>query len=172
MGPIELLFLVVTAIFGVIGLVRGYQRDLGVTTMLFIALFIIEFTFTEPLGTRVAAFLTGRGVTESQLVTVQALVACTILIVLTFISYQGITIVFPGSGANVFVSLLVGLLNGYLFAGSIWYYLAQADWPLGKVVPDYTALYDFLVQILPPAIFGWQFFILMAVGLLILRNLK
>lgn len=172
MGPIELLFLVVTVMFGAIGLVRGYQRDLGVATMLFIALFVIEFTFAEPVGSRVNDFLVGRGVSETGIATLQAFLACGILIVVTFISYQGITIIFPGSGSNAIISLLVGLLNGYLFAGSIWYYLAQADWPLGKVVADYSTLYEFLVQILPPAIFGWQFFILMAVGLLILRNLK
>lgn len=172
MGPIELLFLVVTAMFGAIGLVRGYQRELGVTTMLFIALFVIEFAFAEPVGSRLTGFLEGRGISETGIATMQALFACTVLIVVTFISYQGITIIFPGSGSNAVVSLLVGLLNGYLFAGSIWYFLAQANWPLSKVVPEYTALYKFLVQILPPEIFGWQFFILMAVGMLVLRNLK
>lgn len=172
MGPIELLFLVVTAIFGAIGLVRGYQRELGVTTMLFIALFLIEFTFAGPVGDRVNNFLVDRGVTETGIAALQALLACGIIIIFTFISYQGITIIFPGSSGSAIIGLLVGLLNGYLFAGSIWYYLALANWPLGEVVPDYSTLYSFLVQILPPAIFGWQFFILMAVGMLVLRNLK
>ena len=64
---------------------------------------------------------------------------------------------------------MVGLVNGYLFAGSIWYDLALAHWPFTNVVPTYTTFYNFFVQILPPAIFGWQFFILLAVAMLILR---
>jgi hypothetical protein len=89
-----------------------------------------------------------------------------------FISYQGLGLAFPGSGQNHFVSLLVGLVNGYLFAGSIWWYLQSAGWPLGKVTQTYTPLYEFLVQLLPPAIFGWQFYILVAVAMLIFRVVK
>ena len=43
MGPIEIVFLLLVAVFIVIGIVRGYARELGVTTMLLIALFVLEF---------------------------------------------------------------------------------------------------------------------------------
>ena len=153
-------------------MVRGYQRELGVTTMLLLALFVIEFFMATSLGNRVTALLSNAGLSETQIATIVALTACAMLLFVTFISYQGLGLIYPGSGQNHFVSLLIGLLNGYLLAGSIWWYLQNAGWPLGKVTEDYTAVYDFLVQLLPPEIFGWQFFILVAVTMLIIRVIR
>lgn len=172
MGPVEVVFLVVIAIFGAVGVVRGYQRELGVTTMLLITLFILEFLATGPFGEQINDFLLNTGMTEQNVATFWAFVAIGALLLVTFISYQGLGLVYPGSGKNTFVSLLVGLINGYLFAGSIWYYLSEANYPLADVVPDYSAFYDFFVQILPPAIFGWEFFILLAVTMMIIRVIK
>ena len=172
MGPVEVVFLVVIAIFGAVGVVRGYQRELGVTTMLLFTLFIIEFLLDSSVGTRIDDFLLDAGMTEQGLVTAQTFVAIGAILLVTFISYQGLGLVYPGSGKNGFVSLLVGLVNGYLFAGSIWYYLAAANYPLADVVPNYSSFYKFFVQILPPAIFGWEFFILLAVTMMIIRVLK
>jgi hypothetical protein len=148
MGPVEVVFLILIGLFGAIGVVRGWQRELGVTTMLLLALFVIEFVLTTPIGQRVDSFLTGAGVSAEQLLVLQS------------------------SSKNSFLSLMIGLLNGYLFAGSIWYYMARAGWPLVNVVPDYSQFYKFFVQILPPQIFGWQFFILVAVAMLILRVVR
>ena len=172
MGPIEILFLVVIGLFGAIGVVRGYQRELGVTTMLLLALFVIEFFMATTLGDRVTGVFSNLGVSETQIDTIVDLTACAVLLIVTFISYQGLGLVYPGSGRNNFLSLLIGLLNGYLFAGSIWWYLQNAGWPLAKVTEPFTPAYDFLVQLLPPEIFGWQFFILVAVAMLIIRVIR
>lgn len=172
MGPVEIVFLIVILIFGAIGVVRGYQRELGVTTMLLITLFMLEFLTTTAFGERIDGFLSGTGMSEQALATMWTFVAVGAILLVTFISYQGLGLAYPGSGKNNFVSLIVGLINGYLIAGSIWYYLAQANYPLADVVPNYTSFYDFFVQILPPAIFGWEFFILLAVTMLIIRVLR
>ena len=172
MGPIEILFLVLIGLFGAIGVVRGYQRELGVTTMLLLALFIIEFFMATTLGDRVTGVLSNAGVSETQIDTIVDLTACVVLLLVTFISYQGLGLVYPGSGRNNFLSLLIGLLNGYLLAGSIWWYLQNAGWPFARVTEPFTSAYDFLVQLLPPEIFGWQFFILVAVAMLIIRVIR
>ena len=172
MGPIEILFLVLIGLFGAIGVVRGYQRELGVTTMLLLALFMIEFFIATTLGDRVTGVLSNAGVSETQIDTIVDLTACAVLLIVTFISYQGFGLVYPGSGRNNFLSLLIGLLNGYLFAGSIWWYLQNAGWPLAKVTEPFTPVYEFLVKLLPPEIFGWQFFILVAVAMLIMRVIR
>jgi hypothetical protein len=172
MGPVEGVFLAIIAIFGAIGVVRGWQQELGVTTMLLLALFVISFIFTTTVGDRLNSALTGVGVSESGMITLQALFAVGLLLIVTFISYQGVGLAYPGGKKNSLLSLAIGLLNGYLLAGSIWYYLAEADWLGANIVPDFSQFYLFFSQILPPAIFGWQFFILLAVTMLILRVVK
>ncbi len=89
-----------------------------------------------------------------------------------FISYQGQTLTFPGTGGSTFFDAGVGFLNGYLLAGSIWYYLQQAGWPGLPVVPTYTPAYQAMVRLLPPAVFSWPYFIGLAVILLIARVWK
>lgn len=172
MGPVEIVFLVIIGLFGAIGVVRGYQRDLGVTTMLLITLFILEFLMDSPAGTRINSALLNAGVSEGSLETMRAVLAVGLIMIVTFISYQGLGLVYPGSGKNSFVSLLVGLINGYLFAGSIWYYLSEAGYPFANVVKPFSAFYDFFIMILPPEIFGWQFFILLAVAMMVIRVIK
>lgn len=171
MGPVETLFLTLFVLFGAIGIVRGYVKELGVTTLLLIGLFVIDF-LEERFGTQVTALLIWLGIEQNQADAVYALIACLFLIFIAFISYQGVTLTFPGAGSNWTLGLAVGLINGYLFAGSIWYYLAQAGWPLAKVSEPYTDLYKFLVQLLPPEILSWPYFIGLAVLMLILRTLK
>ena len=172
MGPIELLFLVLVALFGGIGLVRGYQRELGVTTMLLLGLFVIGFFSATVLGDRCTTVLTNLGLSQTDIKTLVNLTACGVLLLVAFISYQGLGLIYPGSGQNHFVSLLVGLIDGYLLAGSIWWYLQDAGWPFAKVTTTYTSLYEFLVQLLPPATLSWQFCILVAVTMLIIRVVK
>ncbi len=43
MGPVEITFFIVVGIFIAIAFVRGYGKELGVTIMLLIALFVLEF---------------------------------------------------------------------------------------------------------------------------------
>jgi hypothetical protein len=169
MGPVEIVFLVVIVLFGAIGVVRGWQQELGVTTMLLLTLFAITFLFAREEPGRLDAVLVRIGIAEDQIVVITSLVAVVALLVVTFISYQGLGLTYPGSKKSGFLSLAVGLINGYLLAGSIWYYLEKAGWPLANVTPPFSQFYQFFSQILPPAIFGWQFFILLAVGMLILR---
>ncbi len=172
MGPVEILFLSIIAIFGVVGIVRGYHRELGVTTMLLVALFVTEFVPVY-LGSYLNRFV-GQATDGSaaQIARTTDLIWILVLIVITYISYQGETLTFPGAGSNAFLGLLIGLLNGYLFAGSIWYFLAGAGWPGLHVVPPFSPLYDFLFKVLPPAVLTWQFLIIVVALMLILRVWK
>ncbi len=168
MGPVEVVFLVVIGIFIAIAFVRGYNRELGVTVMLLIALFVLEF-----LSERYQALVDeALNLTTGQAAPLRAWLFVLFLLVIAFITYQGNTLAFAGSGNNPFFNFGVGLLNGYLFAGSIWYYLAAAGWPGLEVIPTYTATYQALVRLLPPAVFSWPYFIGLAVILLIARVWK
>lgn len=165
MGPIEFVFFVVVGIFIAVAFVRGYGKELGVTIMLLIALFVLEFV-NERYQALVDQALS---LTTGQNVVLRPWLFVLFLLVITFISYQGNTLAFPGSGNRPFFNFGVGLLNGYLFAGSIWYYLAQAGWPGLPVSQPFTATYQALIRLLPPAVFSWPYFIGLAVILLIAR---
>lgn len=172
MGPIEIVFLAIFALFGGVGLVRTYQRELGVTTMLFITLFVLEFAserYEEQLKSALSLLV---GTSPAAQADLTAGLFCVFLLVMTFVSYQGITLNFPGSGKNTFFSLGAGLLNGYLVAGSLWYYLDKVQWLFLNVQPPYSQFYQIVVKYLPPAIFTWQYLIGLAVFMLIVRIWK
>ncbi len=171
MGPIEAVFLAMFIIFGVIGVVRGYARELGVTTMLLIALFVTEI-IDERFATQFYSLLGKLDVPAASQNEIKTLIFIVFLILLTFITYQGETLTFPGKGKSNVYSLGAGLLNGYLFAGSLWYYLDKAGWPLFRVQAPFTAFYDLAVKLLPPAIFRWEYLIALAVFMLIIRVVK
>jgi hypothetical protein len=172
MGPVDVFFLVLVAIWGAIGIVRTYHRELGVTLLLFIGLFVLVFAeaqFSSQVN-NLLEFVAGPD--PSKQATVQALFDCGFLIFIAFIAYQGEILRYPGTSNNSFLSWLVGLLNGYLLAGSLWFYLARAQWPLNVVQPPFSQLYDAISQILPPAIFKWPYLILLIVIMVILRVIK
>ncbi len=168
MGPVEVVFFVLIAVFIAIALVRGYNKELGVTTMLLIALFVLEF-----LSERYQALVDeALGIVTGQDTVLRPWLFVLFILVITYITYQGATLAFPGSSNSRFFDIGVGIVNGYLFAGSIWYYLQAAGWPGLEVVPTYTPVYQALVRLLPPAVFSWPYFIGLAVILLIARVWK
>ncbi len=172
MAPVEILFLLIVVIFGVVGAVRGFSREIGVTVMLLIALLILQLIDHLAPGARdrVLAFIAGPD-PAAQLAT-RAIIYALFLIVVAFITYQGATLVFPTAGASGTLGLLAGLLNGWLFAGSIWYYLAQADWPFIPVCCNYDPLYLALSKLLPPEILDWRYLVALVVIMLIIRVWK
>ncbi len=172
MGPVELVFLTVFVIFGIIGVVRGYGKELGVTTMLLIALFVLEFLDERYQALVMRALAVFTGPDEGAQIAAKGLIYCAALVVVTFISYEGETLSFPGKPGKLFFDLGSGLLNGYLLAGSLWYYLQAANWPILRPTGEFTALYRVLVRFLPPAVFPWQYLIGLAVIMLIARIWK
>jgi hypothetical protein len=172
MGPVDIFFLILVAIWGAIGLIRGYHKELGVTLLLFIGLFVLLFAEAQ-FGSQVDKILEFiAGPDPNRQAALQALFRCGFLIFIAFIAYQGEIFRYPGTTNNSFLSWLVGLLNGYLFAGSLWYYLAQSQWPLNLVQPCYSQLYNAIYGVLPPAILRWQYLIVLIVIMIILRVIK
>jgi hypothetical protein len=174
MTPVGVVFLVVMLLFGIIGIVRGVAKELGVTTMLLAALMVLQLTVTM-FASQIASFLNQVfGVNPANVPTVLAIFSALVLMVGTFISYEGMTLVFPIKSTSWFLGLGIGLINGYLFAGSMWYYLQKAGWPLmnSLIKPVDSSVNKTLIELMPPAIFDWKVLLLMVVFLLILRVWK
>jgi hypothetical protein len=174
MGPIGLVFLIVMLLFGVIGIVRGVAKELGVTIMLLAALMVLQLV-DSMFKTRITQMLNQVfGIPPSSVPTFLAICSALFLMLITFISYQGVTITYPIKSQSWFLGLGIGLINGYLFAGIIWYYLQTAGWPLlnSIIKPVYGELNQNIIKLMPPAIFIWQVLLLMVVFLLIMRVWK
>lgn len=174
MGPVEIVFVTVWAVFGLIGVARGIWRELGATTMLLITLMVVQL-LTQPTAPGYKYWLQLMAFFASEPAAVQLLsnsLATVFTLVMTFISYEGETLSFPGKGSNWLFSLGTGLLNGYLFAGSIWFYLDKAGWPGGLIRPPFTEFYTTMLKLLPPAVLPWWLLVILVVFMMIMRVLK
>ncbi len=181
MGPVELIFFIVIAIFAVIGIVRGVSRELGVTLMLLIGLMVLLLldTYAADQIQRVLEFFLGSNTALQK--SVLAIVYSLWMVFIAFISYEGRTMSFsnvpilsdfvkrsggPGGGL---AGAFTGVINGYLLAGTIWYYLACANWPFLRISEPFSSMYYAISSILPPMIFKWYYVVILIVLLLIIK---
>lgn len=159
MIPVEYFWTALILVFMIIGMVRGLWKELGVTTVLLLSLFVLKFGW-EQIGSKIVGALPGQFTQE----TTMALYYSASILFVAFISYEGITLKFPikemkGISKAIF-GLPGGLLNGYLIVGTIWDVVNQASY-LGLKVPQgttgqtvaittyLTQLHNTIVQYLP-----------------------
>ncbi|HEY54494.1 MAG TPA: hypothetical protein G4N94_13675 [Caldilineae bacterium] len=179
MGPFEILWLAVTLFFIMISLARGYLRELGVTTMIFVSLFVI----TE-FGVKYLPRLLHKGYdlfnANLALRTEQHWIAISLslfLIFVVFASYAGFnTFAFRGKPLTGFagfvIAVLVGLLNGYLVSGTLWWLQEINAYPvvdLGVLVLPLTTPAEFMAHYLPQYLVPSMFWAVMVMVMLILR---
>jgi hypothetical protein len=172
MAPVEIAFLVTILLFGLIGAVRGFNREIGVTVMLLIALLVLQLLDTVFVEFRDQVLALIAGPDPVAQLTARAVIYTIFLIVVTFISYQGVILTFPTATSSPTLGLFAGLLNGWLLAGSIWFYLAAANWPFLPVCCNYDPLYLALSKLLPPELLSWPYLIVLVIIMLILRVWK
>ena len=133
MIPVEFLWLTLILFFGVIGATRGLAKELGVTTILLLSLFVLKFTW-EQLAARGLALLGDRVPVE----TVMAIYYIVSIVFVAIISYEGFTLVFPVRQtkgiSKAILGFPAGLFNGYLIVGTIWDVTNQAKY-FGLKVP-------------------------------------
>jgi len=125
-------------IFAVIGAMRGWAKEMLVTFSSVLALFIITVleTYVAPISQSFA--LPGSAA--------QFWMRLVILIMLAFFGYQTPNLPkLSGSGKwarerlqDTLLGVFLGVLNGYLIVGTLWYFIAQAGYqPISYIVaPD------------------------------------
>ncbi len=180
MGPIEIYFITLILIFGVVGWIRTFPKELGVTIVVLFGMYILA-RFNElllDLINRVYAF---QGTPREGLIVFN--IYLFFMLFITLISYEGETLAFAGSPPPGITGLLLnigsGLFNGYLVVGTLWYYLDQLDYPvrqLGLFQPPLSDFAKMLVQLLPqnipPEGRADEYFLALAVFLVILRVIR
>jgi uncharacterized membrane protein required for colicin V production len=148
--PVEYLWLTLIGVFGIVGMVRGLWKELGVTTILLLSVFVLRFGW-EMVGSKIINVVPGN-MPEA---TVQALYYIIPIVFITYIAYEGVTLKFPikemkGIAKGLF-GLPGGLLNGYLVVGTIWDVSNQANYFGFKVAfgstGDFIAISDSLTPL-------------------------
>lgn len=174
MVPIELVWFIIVLLFGLIGIVRGYLRELGVTTVMVVALYGI-ITFEGRVMPLVLRFLPGAGSPSG--VAWQSWLWTVGLIFAAFISYHGDTLAFQGKQPSrgtlaVFLNCCSGLVNGYLIAGGIWFYLDRLNYPLLPMTSDnLSGLAKQLLLLMPQNLLG-SYLLVVAIFLVLMRVVR
>ena len=141
MLPLEVVFFMLLLIWGMAGVVRGFSREVGATIA--IALAMTAVRIFGPLAVQYYNKLAGKVAASYQIPIAASVPANTnpfcaavsqeqfifysiAFLAIVFMGYQGETFSVPvpfnkvtGSVAGFFV----GVLNGYLIAGNLWYFL-------------------------------------------------
>jgi hypothetical protein len=165
--PIEVYFFTAVLIFVLISLVRGFLKELGVTTVMVVALFllsqfgnILESTIQRAMGVGAVQRVVPEQV-RGDPITAAAFIL--FVIFAAFISYHGETLAFggkaPKGSEGILFTLLIGAVNGYLIAGSIWHYLHKYSYPFGFMglkTEDLSGLAQGIVPYLPISLLGQE----------------
>ncbi len=157
MGLIEIYFGTIAIIIMLIGLAQGYARELGRTIIIHVAIFLLLY-----VEDRLSPILStiGRLIFSVEDLGTQQLFLSNfyliIFVITIFAGYAGRVIIFPGQELSApqgtILSCLVGSINGYLIAGSLWYYQHVYDYPLstiGWINTDLSPIAVELVRFLP-----------------------
>jgi uncharacterized membrane protein required for colicin V production len=126
MVSLNFFFFCFLILFCIIGAMRGWAKEMLVTFSAILALFIIAVleAYVAPIN---AFALPGSAA--------QFWLRVVILILLAFFGYQAPK--FPKMSeakfarerlSDTLLGLFLGLLNGYLIVGTLWYFLAQANY--------------------------------------------
>lgn len=143
MIPLESLWIILTLLFAVIGVVRGFLKELGVTIVLIATLFgldrlipLLEQLIRDGKLPFIFKPLTGNSATDQPTELLLMIVFQALMLVAVFIAYEGETLAYEGSDPKFPVGILLGGLvggvNGYLITGTVWWILDHYHYPLAS----------------------------------------
>jgi uncharacterized membrane protein required for colicin V production len=175
MIPIEILWLTLIGVFGIIGMARGLWKEVGTSTVLLLSLFTL-FILRKLVVGRLSGVLASRLPSTAPEQTAAAIYYVATMIFVAFISYQGVVLEFPvkkqGGPIKWAFGFLGGLVNGYLLIGTVWNAVASAAYfGLGNIQSSLTKLHQTLVNYLPLSLMTSNDFIpyaFLAVGMILL----
>jgi hypothetical protein len=154
MMTLTAVFWMYVILFGIVGAFRGWAKELLVIFAMLLAIAIDTVLLTYVDSVRLI-MTTRPGITQFAL-------RAGLLLTLTFFGYQTPNLPAFGSGKfareklqDFLLGAALGVVNGYFLAGSIWYYMHQANYPLPYVTAptDLTATAAYM-KYMPPMLFG------------------
>jgi uncharacterized membrane protein required for colicin V production len=175
MIPVEVLWLALFFMFGLIGGTRGLRKELGATTILLLSLFA-AFIGEQQILSRLADALSTGPLGDWPEGTVAAIYYSVIMLFVAFISYEGIVLAFPVKELkNVgkwFFGYFGGLINGYLIIGTLWNVIARADYfrpKLTLVSGTLSSVHEGIIPLLPISLMdNFSPYIMLVLGMILL----
>jgi len=156
MVSLSFVFWMYVILFSIIGGMRGWAKELLVTFSVILAL-----TFSTLLGHYVPFV---RDVLQKDSAALYFWLRAVILGLLVFFGYQTphIARFAPKMAREKFQDILLGAflgaINGYLIAGSIWYFMADAGYPFTNVITaptgDFAKAAEAMLHYMPPKLLG------------------
>lgn len=156
MVSLIVVFWMYVILFGIIGGMRGWAKEILVTCSVILAL-----AFTALLE-RYIPFI--RDILVPQKDSVIFWLRTIILGVLVFFGYQTPNIarfapkMTREKLQDILLGVIIGAINGYLIAGSIWFYMADSGYPFAQVVAaptgDLAKLTEAMLHYMPPKLLG------------------
>lgn len=174
MGPVQFVFLAIGLMIALVGLARGYDKELGNSIIFMITIAILGFIDDRYQAQLVNLANSILGVTNSS--TFLWLLFTGVFIIVVFASYSGVTFNYGGKPVTGFggklISLGVGLFNGYLVAGTLWYYANLFNYPLSGVQQPINAQAAASITFLPQNIFPDPIYWVIPAGILLLLRVR
>lgn len=173
MMALIIVFYLFLGLFGVIGSMRGWAKEILVSYSVILALALI--TVLEQYTPFVRDIMATDPVA-------QFWIKVSSLLVITFFGYQSPRISRLSKATerrdkfqDILLGLILGFVSGFMFIGTLWYYSAQAGYfPIANYItqpntPELAASTERIFQILPPQ---WlavspNIFIAMVIGAII-----
>jgi hypothetical protein len=146
-------FFFLVVLFGIIGAMRGWAKELLVSFSVILALALITV-----LETYVPIYPFHGSSTDPNQIKAEFWTRTFILVMLVFFGYQ--TPNLPRLGGARFVrerlsdtllGLFLGMVNGYLIIGSLWWFMDEAGYPLAPYItaPPNNELGQAALRIIP-----------------------
>lgn len=151
MIPVEYFWLTLILVFGFIGAARGLGKELGTTAVIALSLFALFLGWSQA-GKFIVSLVQRGPFKDLSAEEIKALYYSTSILFVAFLSYEGITLIFPiglkGFLKNLF-GFFGGLFNGYLIIGTVWDVVAHANYFDPIVYPPFTKFHEVIIQFLP-----------------------
>ena len=147
MIQIQELFVLLIAVMGVIGMVRGFLKELGVTLVFIATLFALDRlipVINNFVNNGGFGFLNLGPVPQTQSTdNLLFVIFSAMLIGAAYISYQGETLAYegkdPGGIIGALLGFVIGAVNGYLLFGTFWWLANFYQYPFNLVAQPLPA---------------------------------
>jgi len=145
MIPLNTVFWGLVLFFGMIGALRGWAKEILVSSSVFLAMFIQQVFGQYVLGADnpyLPMLLRGSEgvVPPAEYSPTQFYVCTSLLLLLTFFGYAGPTLVGKVGGKaareqlqDALLGFFLGLLNGFLIIGTLWFFVHKAGYVVGGI---------------------------------------